>query len=175
MMLIASGNFLSHGQGSIGMTDQDEGTRWRALVSYYIKCIERESSLSEFPSRSAKGSRYQFPSLTEELLLSGLAEAIQLTPGLKVLAEAAQVKGDSLLYGYPLFLFESLQQLANGRTRTKREIAPLFVLELALPPLGRPVPNEVRPVGDPSLHPEVASRFGYKAEGVSASSGISTT
>ncbi len=143
-------------------------TPWQKLLKFYGACLSQESSFSELLQRSGSGGRYVFPRFSAEQVICGVADELTLSSREIALAKAAREKGEALFYGWPTVLFhEPVRNSSGDPHQRRRKLAPLLLLELALPPLGQPFASTVVPSSDvPSLHPQVLSRMGYKEENV---------
>jgi very-short-patch-repair endonuclease len=138
---------------------------WDRLLNYYSMCIEHEGAFDNLIQRSASLRQYSFIRQATEDLISGLSSDLAVDENIKNLVRTALNKGEALYYGYPTVLIVDELQGASGKVQKKRKLGSLFLLELALPSLGQPIPTTLPVKSDsPFLHPQVLSRFGFKEE-----------
>lgn len=138
---------------------------WDRLLQYYSSCIEHEDAFEELLQRSASSRSYVFVREVAENLVSGVSSDLHVDERIRALAQVALEKGETLFYGYPTVLLMEEFQGASGRVQSRRKLGPLFLVELALPPLGQGIPGELPVKSDtPFLHPQVLSRYGFKEE-----------
>ena len=144
----------------MGSADAGTADAWNRLLRYYRACIMHESGVSELIPREAQGGRYIFLPGGREPLLSDVDGEIALDPRLRELAGRARERGESLYYGYPVLVFHE-----PGAGGARRQLAPLFAYELALPDGRGPLPAALQPRTDePFLHASALARLGYRDE-----------
>jgi very-short-patch-repair endonuclease len=135
------------------------------MCAYYAACVRQEAGLTELLPRGASAS-YLFPRGGREDVVTGRGGLV-LDGRLRQLAEATQRGGDALLYGFPVLV--ALVPEERRSTRLVRRLAPLFVIELALPDPGQPVPDVLSTRGEsPTLHLGTMAQLGYTEEQTSA-------
>jgi very-short-patch-repair endonuclease len=128
-------------------------------------CIEHEGAFDNLIQRSASCRQYVFLRQATENLVSGLSSDLPVDERTKNLLRTALDRGEALYYGYPTVLIMEELQDAGGRVQRRRKLGSLFLLEIALPSLGQPIPTQLPVKSDtPFLHPQVLSRFGFKEE-----------
>lgn len=155
--------------GRVGGREETQGSRagltWDRLLQYYSTCIEHEGTFEELLQRSASSRHYVFVRQAAEDLVSGISSDLPVDERVRALAQSAVEKGETLYYGYPTIMIQEELQNAGGKVQSRRKLGPLFLVEVALPSLGQPIPGQLPVKSDtPFLHPQVLSRFGFKEE-----------
>lgn len=149
--------------GPQGIDTEATALPWRALLQYYIDCIRREGGLEQLIPRSQTRSRYMFTGAKEEELFSHPERGIEVTDALRDFAASAVLGGETLYYGYPVYVG---QDRSTGATRYT--VGSLLTVELTLPRPGEPMLARLLPRSDePNLHPTVMSTLGVKGEQLS--------
>jgi hypothetical protein len=114
--------------GPQGPLDVD---RWRALVGYYVACIERSAVLGSFVALADR-ERYQPVPAGAEPVLTGTGTPLHLSGELAALAARARDSDRELRYGYPV----AVRRSASGRPGAV-EFAPLLECDASVGPDGR--------------------------------------
>ncbi len=114
--------------GSQGPLDAD---RWRALVSYYVACIERSAVLGSLVDLADR-ERYQPMPAGAEPVLTGTGTPLHLSGELAAVAARARDGDRELRYGYPVVVRRS----GSGRPGAV-EFAPLLECDASVGPDGR--------------------------------------
>lgn len=165
MTVSASPKMTEAAGGQASAINQEGALSWNSLLHYYSLCIEHEGAFDELLQRSAAGTNYVFVQEAAENLISWISSDLNVDERTRSLAQTALEKGETLYYGYPTVLITEELQDARGRVQSRRKLGALFLVEVALPLLGQPIPAQLPVKTDvPFLHPGVLSRFGFKEE-----------
>jgi very-short-patch-repair endonuclease len=106
--------------------------------------------------------------VTAETLVTGIEDELLLDERTTELARIALEKGDALYYGYPTAVVQA-DKGQDGKPQFGRQVAPLFLVELALPASMDHLGESLAVKSDlPFLHPGVLARFGVKNEQMAA-------